>query len=260
MGCGCGVKFIRAADYAAKVVADPANAGKPSSQLARETGLSDQTIGRARRKSDSTNVETDRVTGKDGKSYPATKPKHKQPPVVTRAREIVRPLVDRGEPVTARELAKQHDISADSFERALHVERALHDVIGSVAAPDAIDKARLELFQQRLEADFEQRVLDEVRKRLNEILPKYRADHEHYRQIIERRRGFMDRKTYNGILMRLHPDHGGDADLLDAFVKLKNILLDEKESPTESDLVPRNFEELMERKRKADEKRKRDRQ
>lgn len=74
IGCECGVEYIKANAFAARVVADPANASKGTRQLAAETGLGHGTIQRA--KAGVPNGTPDqRVVGKDGRSHPAKRAK-----------------------------------------------------------------------------------------------------------------------------------------------------------------------------------------
>ena len=63
--CDCGVTYLpaqRAADAIAK------NPTKSNRAIADELGVSDMTVGRARKKSTATGVAVDRRTGKDGKT------------------------------------------------------------------------------------------------------------------------------------------------------------------------------------------------
>jgi hypothetical protein len=70
--CQCGVpyvpKTVRVAEY------DKANPGKSTRQAAADLGLSHMTVERSREAA-VTDVTPETVIGRDGKSYPATKPK-----------------------------------------------------------------------------------------------------------------------------------------------------------------------------------------
>jgi hypothetical protein len=78
--CQCGVpyvpKTVRVAEY------DKANPGKSTRQAAAELGLSKSEVGRARssRVPDGT---PDTITGRDGKNYPAAKPRKPKPYIPT---------------------------------------------------------------------------------------------------------------------------------------------------------------------------------
>jgi hypothetical protein len=67
IGCDCGVEYIRAGKFAAKVVADPANAGKSDRAIAAEIGVGHQTVMRARQ-STGPNGPVGKRIGRDGKA------------------------------------------------------------------------------------------------------------------------------------------------------------------------------------------------
>jgi hypothetical protein len=71
-GCGCGMLYLPAGEMAAKAI--KANPGKSLNVIAEETGLSRDTIQRSN-KGVGRNRPTGKRIGKDGKNYPATKPK-----------------------------------------------------------------------------------------------------------------------------------------------------------------------------------------
>ena len=68
--CTCGVAYMPKSVQAAEAI--KANPERSNRAIAQETGLSEQTVRRARQGAPSGAPET--VTGRDGKSYPATKP------------------------------------------------------------------------------------------------------------------------------------------------------------------------------------------
>jgi hypothetical protein len=68
--CQCGVPYVPKTVRAAEAIR--ANPEKSNRAIADETGLSEPTVRRARASDDAPELE--RVTGRDGKSYPATKP------------------------------------------------------------------------------------------------------------------------------------------------------------------------------------------
>lgn len=80
MGCDCGTEYIRAGVFAARVIADPANAEKSDRAIAAEIGVGLGTVQRARAKSTDPNesVETPpKRTGRDGKKRAQPKKKKK---------------------------------------------------------------------------------------------------------------------------------------------------------------------------------------
>jgi hypothetical protein len=81
MACECGVAFIALANatpkaaQVAEALKDPANVRKSDRVLAAELGVTDMTVGRAR-KATATNVAVEKRVGKDGKARKApAKPK-----------------------------------------------------------------------------------------------------------------------------------------------------------------------------------------
>ncbi len=83
-------------------------------------------------------------------------------------------------------------------------------------------------------------MLDEIRKRIDEmVLPNWKQQIEQAKTLYERRRGAMDKETFNTIRRALHPDSRkaisdkklGEA--FDTFMRLEKYLLNEKDSPTD---------------------------
>jgi hypothetical protein len=108
----------------------------------------------------------------------------------------------------------------------------------SKTAKEKLDAA-IRQHKRMLDAEFEARVQAEVRRRIGEsTLAAYMVEWDRLRVELDTRRGIMDKRTYRRILMRLHPDHGGEADLLDVWMKLEKRLVDEKESPTSNPKLP----------------------
>jgi hypothetical protein len=93
-------------------------------------------------------------------------------------------------------------------------------------------------------------------------LPHYKKTEAEYQRVIKARKGVMDRATYKKILSCLHPDRVGAAlakrfeEAFNLFTKLETLLLNEKESPTPSMVMPTTYDELMELKRKTSAARK----
>jgi hypothetical protein len=76
--CNCGAPYVPAGTRATEAVA--ANPKKSDRAIAKEIGVSQPTVSRARQKSGDTNVSPVARIGRDGKKYPATqKPKPKKP-------------------------------------------------------------------------------------------------------------------------------------------------------------------------------------
>jgi transposase len=121
----------------------------------------------------------------------------------------------------------------------------------SMSAKEKLDAA-IRQHKRDLDRTFEQRVMEEVTRRINDMsLPSYLKQIKEIRAMIEGRKGVMDRASYRKILACLHPDRMPDPQLkkryeeaFNLFAHLEKRLLDEKQSPTEfrQDL-PRTWEE-----------------
>lgn len=199
-----------------------------------------------------------------------------KPSKFAEARKIIRSRVEADQPLKTRELEKEHGISVDSFERAAAAERARKEALDelhvdpetlAMSAQQRLDAA-VRQHIQKLNVEFEQRVLAECRKRLEEtILPSYNKSYAEYQDVVKARKGIMDRATYRTILSCLHPDRVADPglkkrfeDAFHLFTKMELVLLDEKQNPTSAMQFPRSYEEMMALKQKASASRKARRQ
>jgi hypothetical protein len=104
--------------------------------------------------------------------------------------------------------------------------------------------------KHKLDLAFEIRVRDEVKKRIDEIvLPHWKEKIEHAEKLYSRRKGLMDKATFNKIRRGLHPDSRNSisdkmlGEAFDAFMALEKFLLDEKESPTDFSGLPKSWAE-----------------
>lgn len=118
---------------------------------------------------------------------------------------------------------------------------------------------------RQLKNQFEQRVEEEIKNRLDEkVLPYHKRVNAEYEAVIKARKGIMDKPTYNKIRSCLHPDWVTDgaqkaryAEAFDLFSQLERLMLNEKESPSSwMAPLPSSFAELMAARRKAEEDRK----
>jgi transposase len=168
--------------------------------------------------------------------------------------ERVAALKDEG--MTVKEISRVVGLGERAVNQALeHVE------IKREAIPD-IDREELNLTQKKradiyirqteakLRASFQKAVLDEVKRRVDEIiLPDWKKKIEEAKKIYNLRRKFMSKETFNMIRRGLHPDSRHSisdkklAEAFDAFMALEKFLLDEEASPTEIGDVPSNLAE-----------------
>jgi hypothetical protein len=131
----------------------------------------------------------------------------------------------------------------------------------SMSAQQKYDAA-LRAALRKLEADYNTRITQEVRKRIEASLTLYAKEREEFRHVIKARKGVMDRSTYKKILSCLHPDRMQDpslktqfADAFHLFSQLEVVLLDETQHETNFPPIPRTHEELMAAKAKVAAKR-----
>jgi ParB-like chromosome segregation protein Spo0J len=192
-----------------------------------------------------------------GQSKKKRAPTSERAPQTHRAREIVRPLVEAGETVNARELGVKHGISHVIVETAVEAEIAALEareepIIDradlSMTAQQKLDSA-IKQEKARLAVDFNRRVNDEIKKRLDEIfLPDIKKQIADAEKLYTRRKGMMTKDIFNAIRRALHPDSRNSiseqklGEAFDAFMALEKNLLDEKDSPTSWPDIPDNVE------------------
>lgn len=168
-------------------------------------------------------------------------------------------VLDEG--LTYEQAAERADMTVQTVKTAVareegrrepQVERA--DL--PISAQEKLDAA-IRRCKRELEATFERRVQDEVRKRIDEmILPHWKEKIDQAQKLYRHRRGAMDKATFNKIRRALHPDSRNSisdkvlGDAFDTFMSLEKFLLDEKDSPTDvgSDL-PSSLAEWDKRRR-----------
>jgi DNA-binding NarL/FixJ family response regulator len=181
----------------------------------------------------------------------AGRPKGRPQKAVERE-EKVAALKDEG--LTVKEIARAVGLGERAVNQALeHVE------IKRSATPD-ITREDLNLTQQKradiyirkteaqLRASFQKAVIDEVKRRVDDIiLPDWKKKIEEAKKIYDRRHKFISKDIFNKIRRGLHPDSRHSisdkklAEAFDAFMALEKFLLDEKDSPTEFGDLPDNL-------------------
>ena len=191
-----------------------------------------------------------------GKANAASKPRAARSPKAVEREEKVASLRDAG--LSAPEIAEKVGLGLRAVHQALeHVDikrEAVPDIDPATLALSAQEKlaAALRQHQRKLDAEFERRVRDDIRKGMDElVLPHWREKIEQAKTLYGRRKGLMDKDTFNMIRRALHPDSRNAisdkklAEAFDAFMRLEKFLLDEKASPTEFPDLPDTYEGWM---------------
>jgi hypothetical protein len=139
------------------------------------------------------------------------------------------------------------------------------DVVLAMSAKQKLDSA-IRAAVRKVEAEFDVRIRNEVRKRLEEtILPSYNKSYAEHQDVIKSRKGVMDRASYRKLIFCVHPDRVASMkdetlskrfrDAYDLLINIEKRLLDEKESPTNFPPMPSSYDELMKARQKVTEER-----
>ena len=226
--------------------------GFTQEQIAKQLGVSRQTIQQ--------DLDGLPVTGKPQRpkgGRPLGKKKDKPKPRQTDAVEktiIARAEAGEASTTIAADVgldgrAVRHVIERERIREEARADPEITPDMLSKSAQEKLDAA-VRQHQRRLDLAFEKRVLDEVRKRLDQIvLPSWQTRLDDAERVLKRRSGIMDKNTFNTIRRALHPDSRNAvsdkklAEAFDAFMGLEKLLLDEKDSPTEFGGIPSNLAE-----------------
>jgi hypothetical protein len=161
-------------------------------------------------------------------------------PVETRARALVRPLVEAGRPVNARVFGKTHGISHYAIEAAIAAERARIEALTElnvdltalkptaqakveVAKRHAVKEATADVAKRMADIDEEvrRRVLAESKEHLEYLAQEReeaRKSEALYRELINNHKPPLTAEEFRLVLMCLHPDgERSQAKLSDAF-------------------------------------------
>jgi hypothetical protein len=193
-----------------------------------------------------------------GQTVPDTK--------VAAVAEAIRPHVKDGESINQVDWSVKLGVGTNTVGRAVLAERARLDAVStitrdmlSMSAQQKLDAA-MRQYQKALDATFHDKVNARVKEFLEAtILPIHRKEQSEAKRIMNARKGVMDKPTFKLIWSALHPDSRNSisdkklAEAFDKFSTMEKLLLDEKNSPTEFQTIPTNWDEL---KRRASEKRK----
>jgi hypothetical protein len=157
--------------------------------------------------------------------------------------------------------AAEEGVSAAAKLGAI-IEPRIEPATLSISARRRLEAA-IRQHKRQLDLHFEQRVLDECKRRLDEFsLPAYAKEMAEYVETVKSRKGRLSRETFRSILACLNSatrlgvtDKRLDEAFI-AFKKLELVLCDEKEMPTPNHTFPRTFAEMMARKREVSQARK----
>jgi DNA-binding CsgD family transcriptional regulator len=244
--------------------------GFTQEQIARQLGVNQATIAR-----DLEGLCTVHKPSrpKGGRPKDSRKPRSERMPKAVEREETVAALRDAG--LTAAEIGAKVGLGERAVHQALEHDEIRREAVADIdpATMSMTAQKKMEIWQRqekaRLAAQFEKFVRDEVRRRMDEIvLPDLRKQIEQARTFFDRRKGFMNKDTYNKIRFGLHPDKLMFLDGLipaekyrelvrrheEGFHALKGIekyLLVEKDSPTHWPPLPRNLAEWDAAKQKA---------
>lgn len=145
--------------------------------------------------------------------------------------------------------AVRHAIEREEIKREAKADPDIDPASLSQTAQQKFDIA-IRQHKRKLDLEFHQRVLDEVRKRIDGlVLPSWKKRIDEAQELYKHRRGAMDKLTFNKIRRALHPDSRNSisdkvlADAFDTFMGLEKFLLDEKDSPTEIGPLPNSLAE-----------------
>jgi DNA-binding NarL/FixJ family response regulator len=195
-------------------------------------------------------VQTPRPEGGRPKSSPKSAPKERSPETIAKEEEVAE-LADQG--LDNRAIADQLGMSIRTVQARLeHItikrEAQAEPIITradlSLTAQHKLDLA-IKQHQRQLDIRFEQRVLDEIKHRVDEIvLPEWKKQIAEAKSLYTYRKGIMSKETFNMIRRGLHPDSRHSIsdkrleEAFNAFMKLEKLLLDEKDSPTPLGDIP----------------------
>jgi hypothetical protein len=279
--------------------AKPQLAGKSNREIAREIGVSDKTVATARKSTAEFSAVEKRV-GKDGKArkMPELKQAKSKPQPAPRPITLLfdEPCDDcvtdeerwhRSASVMASEAAslpaywtqqfgkgwQKYEVTSEVLTLAKQAAEAWSKIVGSMVNRGEADPVTLSVtarqkldaairqHKRNLDIEFEQRVRDECRKRIEEtILPSYTKSKQEHDSVVKTRRGVMTKAEYNLIRACLHPDNSMTGErrqkAWDVFSALELTFLNEANRPTSDFAMPRTYEEMMKLKRKVSEARK----
>lgn len=230
-------------------------------EIAKQFGVTHKTISLDLKDicTSGTNVKVDRGVDTLGRKKSTGRPKGSGYRKGSKSEEIKdRVIQAKDAGASAKEIAGNVGVGERQVTRIIKDEQIRRDALEEprVERSDLslTDQKKLDVvvsaYQKRLDLSFRQQVLDEVRRRIDEIiLPHWKQQIEQAKELYKHRRGAMDKPTFNKIRRALHPDSRHSisdkvlAEAFDTFMSLEKYLLDEEASPTDFSGLPASLAE-----------------
>jgi hypothetical protein len=236
--CDCGAPYLPAGDRAAKAVA--ANPQMSDRAIAAEIGVHSETVRRARQ-STASNAAVGPRTGRDGKTRAMPKPAAVDVKKVVGAfhHELTDTLNDycarletflEANPnldeeclgclvqvlelnsMRLQQLAQQIDGRDGGSDQATEHDEIRREAAAQIDPPLSLTAQQrlagaIRKHQRKLEAEFEWRVRDDIKRRVEEmVLPSFRESTADAVLVIGARKGVFKHTEYNALLRCVHPD------------------------------------------------------
>jgi hypothetical protein len=242
--CGASYEYIAPGKLAAKAVED--NPGMSDRDIADKIGVSDTTVLRARKSTASKEAVEEKRTGKDGKTrrMPKRRERRRRNDATAEAKAAAA-VLDQGK--TYKEAATESglDGSVQIMKIAAAREEGRREVsaelLDAAAAENFSEKGALRIddairiHKARLDKQFEQRVNEEVRRRIDaaDDTTRKHVKELHLQNLnlqrIVTQRGVFTETQYRQMLMLCHPDSSAGpklkAELLQVLVENKIRLI-----------------------------------
>jgi hypothetical protein len=260
--CECGVAYITAGEFAAKAVKE--NPTMSARAIAEKFGLGNKTVSRARNETVS-NDTVEKTIGLDGRARKKPERKPRSPKITPALEEaIASAVLDDGK--TQPQVVAEFGLnSVQPVKIALAKAEVRRDPpIDATALPKSAQEKLQSAIKQavrKLEGDYEKRVQDGIKQAINDtVLPHYNKKMNEFDEVIKSRKGVLTSEEFRLILSCLHPDQSSSPERLrEAFNLFKShelSLRGEKEMPTSSFVMPRNYADLLKMREEVKAKRK----
>jgi len=244
--CTCGKPYDYVPAHKAAALGVAAHPDWSDRKIAEMVGVSHHTIAAARN-STGQNCPVEKRLGKDGKSRRTHKPKRD---LTERDQRII---ADAKAGMSAKDISLKEGIVERGVNRILkedHIRGAAfaagqREPIVNYDDLTPAQKKRVDAYERRLYAGFEETVLREIKRRVDELVePRFaerERDAERCRKA-SRQRGVFEREEYNVILRCVHPDRMPSIDEKNEAFRLLHenrlLLLSEKDDPRSYPPIP----------------------